>query len=149
MEVVAYDPHVPADHPAWAGLGVRRSPLDELLATSDAVSLHVPLTPDTRNLIDAAALGRMRGGAVLVNAARGSVVDEAALAVALRAGRLGGAMLDVFETEPLPAGSVLEAVPNLILTPHIAGVTEESNVRVSALTTVNVCRALEERARAP
>ena len=64
-------------------------------------------------------------------------------------GLLGGAMLDVFETKPLPAGSVLEAVPNLILTPHIAGVTEESNVRVSALTAVNVCRALEERARAP
>jgi (S)-sulfolactate dehydrogenase len=146
MEVVAYDPYLPADHPAWADLGVRRSPIDELLATSDAVSLHVPLTPDTRNLIDAAALGRMPKHAVLVNAARGGVVDEAALARALREDRLGGAMLDVFESEPLPEGSVLEGVPNLILTPHIAGVTEESNTRVSAVTATNIRKALKERA---
>jgi (S)-sulfolactate dehydrogenase len=146
MEAVAYDPYLPADHPAWNQIGVRRTPLDELLATSDAVSLHVPLTPDTRNLIDAAALGRMPNHAVLVNAARGGVVEEAALARALRENRLGGAMLDVFESEPLPAGSVLEGVPNLILTPHIAGVTEESNTRVSAVTAANIRKVLKERA---
>jgi (S)-sulfolactate dehydrogenase len=146
MEVVAYDPYLPADHPAWDQLGVRRTPLDELLAGSDALSLHVPLTPDTRNLIDAAALGRMPKHAVLVNAARGGVVDEAALAQALRENRLGGAMLDVFESEPLPAGSVLEGVPNLVLTPHIAGVTEESNTRVSAVTARNIRKILKERA---
>jgi (S)-sulfolactate dehydrogenase len=99
----------------------------------------------TRHLIDAAALGRMRQGAVLVNAARGGVVDEAALGAALRSGQLAGAMLDVFEREPLPAGSPLEGAPNLILTPHIAGVTEESNVRVSAVTATNVRRVLEGR----
>jgi (S)-sulfolactate dehydrogenase len=146
MKVVAYDPYLPDDHPAWTQLGVSRTTLDELLATSDAVSLHVPLTPDTRNLIDAAALGRMPNHAVLVNAARGGVVEEAALARALRENRLGGAMLDVFESEPLPAGSVLEGVPNLILTPHIAGVTEESNTRVSAVTATNIRKVLKERA---
>jgi (S)-sulfolactate dehydrogenase len=146
MEVVAYDPYLPDDHPAWTQLGVRRTTLDELLATSDAVSLHVPLTPDTRNLIDPAALGRMPKHAVLVNAARGGVVDEAALAQALRENRLGGAMLDVFENEPLPAGNGLEGVPNLVLTPHIAGVTEESNTRVSAVTATNIRKVLKERA---
>jgi len=142
MRVVAYDPYLAGDHPAWRELGVDKTDLERLLAESDAVSLHVPLDAGTRHLIDAAALSRMRADAVLINAARGGVVDEAALADALRAGRRGGAMLDVFETEPLPAGSVLADVPNLILTPHIAGVSVESNVRVSALIAANVRKAL-------
>jgi (S)-sulfolactate dehydrogenase len=142
MSVIAADPFVPADDPAWAGENVRRVELDELLAAADVVSLHVPLTDGTRRLIDAAALARMRDDAVLINAARGAVVDEAALAEALRAGRLAGAMLDVFEHEPLPGGGPLAGVPRLILSPHIAGVTEESNVRVSAVTAANVRRAL-------
>lgn len=102
----------------------------------DVVSLHVPLTDGTRHLVDAAFLSGMKPGAVLINAARGGVVDEAALADALRAGRLGGAALDVFETEPLTAEAAakFDGLPNLILTPHIAGVTEESNVRVSSAT---------------
>jgi (S)-sulfolactate dehydrogenase len=144
MTVVAFDPYVPAEHPAWAELGAAPVSLDAVLATADAVSLHVPLSPGTRNLIDADALARMKPGAVLVNAARGGVVDEAALAAALKAGTLGGAALDVFEAEPLPAagGSVFAGCPNLILTPHIAGVTEESNVRVSSVTAANVLREL-------
>jgi (S)-sulfolactate dehydrogenase len=146
MEVVAHDPYLAGDDPAWAAHGAASLPLDDLLATADAVSLHVPLTASTRNLIDAAALERLRPGAVLVNAARGGVVDEAALAAALRSGRLSGAMLDVFEHEPLPRGSPLANAPNLILTPHIAGVTEESNARVSAVTAANVRRVLEARA---
>jgi (S)-sulfolactate dehydrogenase len=145
MNVVAHDPYLPADHPAWRELGVARAGLEELLGASDAVSLHVPLTEATRHLIGADALGRLRRGAVLINAARGGVVDERALATALRQGKLAGAMLDVFEEEPLSAGSLLEGVPNLILTPHIAGVTEESNTRVSAVTAANVRRALGER----
>jgi (S)-sulfolactate dehydrogenase len=143
MRVAAYDPYLAADHPAWGELGVGQSDLESLLADSDAVSLHVPLDAGTRHLIDAAALGRMREDAVLINAARGGVVDEQALAQALRAGRLGGAMLDVFEIEPLPGRSVLAGVPNLILTPHIAGVTVESNVRVGALIAANVRKALQ------
>jgi (S)-sulfolactate dehydrogenase len=134
MTVAAFDPHLPADHAAWAG--ARRVGLEDLLATSDVVSLHVPLTAETRRLIDAAALGRMKPDAILVNAARGGVVDESALVAALRAGRLGGAALDVFEREPVDAeaGRTFAGVPNLLLTPHIAGVTVESNVRVSDVT---------------
>jgi (S)-sulfolactate dehydrogenase len=116
--------------------------LAPVLACCDVVSLHVPLDAGTRHLIDARALGQMRQDAVLINASRGGVVDERALAEALRDERLAGAMLDVFETEPLPADSLLADVPNLILTPHIAGVTEESNVRVSALVAAKVREAL-------
>lgn len=146
MRVIAHDPFVPAADPAWGHLAMRCATLDELLAASDVVSLHVPYTGATHHLIDAAALTRMPEGAVLINAARGGVVDEAALAEALHAGRLGGALLDVFEQEPLAAGSLLAGVPNLVLTPHIAGVTQESNVRVSRVTADNVRRVLEEAA---
>lgn len=146
MEIVAYDPFLPDDHPAFAAHEARPVSLDELLAVSDAVSLHVPLTDATRGLIGADALARMKSDAVLVNAARGGVVDEAALAEALKAGQIGGAMLDVFDREPLPGGGPLVDVPNLILTPHIAGVTVESNVRVSGVTAEAVARVLKERA---
>ncbi len=133
MTIAAYDPFVKPDDPVWAT--ATRMDLDALLATSDVVSLHVPLTDGTRHLIDDARIAAMKPGAVLVNAARGGVVDEAAVARALTGGRLGGAALDVFETEPLTAeaAAIFKGVPNLILTPHIAGVTVESNTRVSTL----------------
>jgi (S)-sulfolactate dehydrogenase len=142
MSVSAFDPFVPADHPAWRT--VQRASIEELLSTSDVVSLHTPLNSQTRRMIDATALGRMKPQALLINAARGGIVDEAALAAALKGGRLGGAALDVFETEPLTAaaGAILQGVPNLILTPHIAGVTDESNVRVSAVTAHAVLEVL-------
>lgn len=134
MSVAGYDPYLPADHAAWSG--ARRLALAELLASSDVVSLHVPLTPETHRLLNADAIARMKPDAILVNAARGGVVDEPALVAALRAGRLGGAALDVFEREPVDAeaGRLFAGVPNLLLTPHIAGVTVESNVRVSDVT---------------
>jgi (S)-sulfolactate dehydrogenase len=116
--------------------------LDELLGQSDIVSLHVPLVESTRRLLDARRIGLMKAGAILVNSARGGIVDEAALAAALREGRLAGAALDVFEEEPLPAGSVLADAPNLILTPHIAGVTQESNERVSTFVAERVAAFL-------
>jgi (S)-sulfolactate dehydrogenase len=141
MAIDAYDPFLPEGDPAWAG-ATRHDDLDGLLAASDAVSLHVPLTPETRGLIGRDRLARMRPGAVLVNTARGGVVDEAALAEALRDGRLGGAALDVFEAEPLRAGSPLAGTLNLIATPHIAGVTRESNDRISWMTAENVARVL-------
>ena len=142
MSVAAYDPLLPADHAAWAH--ALRQPLTELLKESDVVSLHVPLTDTTRNMIDARAIATMRRGAVLINAARGGVVDEAALCESLRSGHLGGAALDVFAREPVDAaaGAMFAGIPNLILTPHIAGVTEESNVRVSAVTAEAVARHL-------
>ena len=146
MAVAATDPFVPAEHPAWSqpfGRVVRLG-FDELIATSDVVSLHVPLTPETRGLIGRETIARMKPGAILINAARGGVVDEAALADALKAGRLGGAALDVFDEEPLSTdrAAIFAGCPNLILTPHIAGVTAESNVRVSWVTVENVRRHL-------
>ena len=143
LRVAAFDPYVPNGDPAWDG--VAKLALDELLATADIVSLHVPLTDATRNLIDAGAIAGMRPGAVLINAARGGIVDEAALATALREARLGGAALDVFATEPLTkaAAAVFQDTPNLILTPHIAGVTVESNERVSMLIAEKVLAALQ------
>jgi (S)-sulfolactate dehydrogenase len=142
MQVIAFDPLLPPDAPVWAESGVGRRDLNQLLAEADAVTLHVPLVPETRHLMDDARIAMMRPGAVLINTARGGVVDEAALAAALRSGKLGGAALDVFEHEPLPAGSLLAGVPNLVLTPHIAGVTVESNRRVSELIAEKVIDAL-------
>ncbi len=144
MRVVAHDPMLRDDDPVWQRSGVAPRGLDALLAEADAVSLHVPLVPATRHLLDARRLAAMRPGAVLVNTARGGVVDEGALAAALREGHLAGAALDVFEREPLPAGSPLEGVPNLVLTPHIGGVTREANARVSMLIAQQVRQALEE-----
>ncbi|MBS0305818.1 MAG: hydroxyacid dehydrogenase [Proteobacteria bacterium] len=138
MRVLAHDPVLAHDAPVWAQSGVTPCTLESLLAEADVVSLHVPLTNATRGLVDGAHLARMKAGAVLVNTARGGVVDEEALATALRAGRLAGAALDVFAVEPVRAGSALAGVPNLILTPHIGGVTRESNERVSALVAERV-----------
>ena len=142
MKVAAHDPFLPSDHPAWSG--VESCSVEDLLEKADVVSVHVPLTKDTANMIDADAISRMKRGAVLINTARGGIVDEAALAEALKAGQLGGAALDVFATEPLTAeaGKVFAGVPNLILTPHIAGVTNEGNTRVSLMTVSNVAEAL-------
>ena len=143
MEIAACDPFLPASDAAWQGVR-RHEAIASLLSGSDVISLHVPLTDDTRNLIDARAIAGMRPKAVLINTARGGIVDEAAIAEALRAGTLGGAALDVFHSEPLPAAraSCFEGAPNLVLTPHIAGVTEQGNVRVSTVTVENVAREL-------
>ena len=144
MKVVAHDPFVAAGDPAW-GFVSRMDSLEALLTAADAVSVHVPLTDDTRHLIDAAAMSRMKKGAVLINSARGGVVDERAMVEALSTGHLGGAALDVYETEPLTreAGEIFGKLDNLLLTPHIGGVTLESNVRVSNVTMENVLRVLE------
>lgn len=148
MAIAAHDPFLAAEDPAWTPPygPVRRRDLEALIAESDVLSLHVPLTAETRGLIDATALARMPAGAVLINAALGGIVDEAAVAAALRSGHLGGAALDVFDREPLDAaaGAPFAGVPNLILTPHIAGVTQESNVRVSAVIAAAVRRHLTQ-----
>ncbi len=142
MKVIAHDPMIAADAPVWAETGVGCRSLEALLGEADVVSLHVPLTDGTRGLFDAARIAAMKPGAVLVNTARGGIVDEAALAASLVAGHLGGAALDVFDDEPLPANSALAAAPNLILTPHIGGVTLESNERVSSMIAERVGRFL-------
>lgn len=116
-------------------------PLGELLARSDVVSLHVPLTADTARLIDAASIARMKPGAVLVNTARGGLIDEPALVEALRSGRIRAAGLDVFADEPAPAGNPLFALDNVIVTPHVAWLTPETLDR-SIHTAMENCRRL-------
>lgn len=144
MTIAAFDPFIPANDPIWKS-AKRHETLESLLSASDVVSLHVPLTDGTRNLIDAKAIAAMKDTAVLINTARGGVVDEDALAAALKAGKLRGAALDVFENEPLSAldGQRFAGLNNIILTAHIGGVTDESNVRVSAATAQNIMRVLE------
>ena len=113
------------------------------MACADVVSLHVPLVDSTRGLFGATRIAAMKRGAVLVNTARGGIVDEAALAAALKSGHLGGAAIDVFGTEPLPASPHFVDCPNLLLTPHVAGVTAEANERVSFLIAPKVAEALQ------
>ncbi len=142
MNVVAHDAMMDESNPAFARAGVLCVGLDELTARADVISLHVPLVASTRNLFDAKRIAAMKPGAVLINSARGGVVDEAALAAALKSGHLGGAALDVFDAEPMPAGGVFAGCPNLVLTPHIAGVSGESNERVSFMIAQRVLEEL-------
>ena len=146
MQIVAYDPYLMADHPGWQI--ARNVSLDAVLEFSDVVSLHTPLTDTTRHMINEKALAAMKPDAVLINAARGGIVEEKALAAALKAGRLAGAALDVFETEPLTAeaGEKFKGIANLVLTPHVAGVTGESNERVSHMIADKVLEALGSKA---
>lgn len=127
MHVVTSDPFL--THEQAAARGVELLDVAQLLARSDVVSLHVPLTPATEGLIGAAALAAMKAGAILINGSRGGVVDETALAESLRAGHLAGAGIDVYEHEP-PAGSPLLDAPNALLTPHLGASTREAQVRV-------------------
>ena len=144
MSVLACDPYVPADDPAWRR--VERADFATLMQSVDAVSLHVPLTDETRYMVDAAAMADMKPGSVLINAARGGVVDETALVAMLKSGHLAGAALDVFENEPFEASEAgkFEGIGNLILTPHIAGVTHEANRRTSFTVIRNVLAALKQ-----
>lgn len=150
--VMYSDPSPSSDHAAEAeALGVQRRELDDLLPSSDIVTLHVPLVAATRGLIDHARLGRMRRDAILINAARGGVVDEEALARALADGSLGGAAIDVYEQEPPGEDSPLLALApaakeRLLLTPHIAGVAYEAARALYAEAWANVHRALVEGA---
>jgi glyoxylate reductase len=119
------------------GLGVEWVDFDGLIARSDVLSLHAPLTPETRHAIDAESLRRMRPGAFLVNTARGALVDEAALVDALRDGRLAGAGLDVYECEPQIHPGLLD-LPNVTLLPHIGSATRETRTRMAVLAARNV-----------
>jgi (S)-sulfolactate dehydrogenase len=143
MRVLAFDPLLETRDPVFAASGVACASLQELVASSDVVTLHVPLLEGTRGLFDGERIAAMKPGAVLVNTSRGHIVDMHALVLALQSGHLGGAAVDVFDTEPLPATETLQDCPNLLLTPHISGVSLEANERVSSLIAGKVLEALE------
>lgn len=145
-EILYYDPS-PRDAKTVSQLGARSVTLEELLARSDMVTIHVPLIPATQGMIGAAQLSAMKKDAILINAARGGIVDEAALAEALRTGRLGGAAVDVYPLEPPEASNPLlslrgEAAYRLLLTPHIAGVTRQAQAALFSEAWKNVERVL-------
>jgi len=142
LKCVAYDPMLSESAIALDGFSVPLLQLNEVLSKSDAVSLHLPYLAETKNLFNAVTLDQMKEGACLINTARGGIVDELALADRLRSGRIGGAAIDVFSSEPAKDLSHFEGIENLILTPHIAGVTHESNERVSQMIADEVNRYL-------
>lgn len=139
MTVSAYDPFVSAEEMAKAGV-TKVDDLIDLMASSDVISVHVPLSARTRHLIGARELAAMPHHAIIVNTSRGGLIHEPALAAALREGRIAGAGIDVFDVEPPPADDPLFALPNVVLSPHVAGVTNGS-MRDMAL---NVARVVEE-----
>ena len=138
--VVYSDPGISAPVMTLGAGAAHAMPLQNLLASADAVTLHLPSTPATRHLIDAAALARMKRGAFLINASRGGLVDEAALAQALLSGHLAGAGLDCFEQEPPPPDHPLLALPNVVLTPHTAAATIDALRTKMAALFANVAR---------
>ena len=143
LQCIAYDPMLSSKSIDLTGFSVPLMPLDELLLKSDVVTLHLPLLAETQNLFNARTLDVMKQGAYLINTARGGIVDEVALAERLRSGRLGGAAVDVFSTEPGKDLNHFSGIENIILTPHIAGVTFESNERVSQMIADEINRFLE------
>ncbi len=141
--VLACDPYLDAE--TVAARGAEKVEMAELLAESDVVSLHLPLSPETRRMMGAEAFARMRPGAVFVTTARGSIHDEAALLEALRSGHLAGAGLDVWEQEPPPADHPLLALPNVVASQHTAGVTEESRANITRIAALAFAEAAEGR----
>ena len=144
MRVIAVDPYLPPGNENWNL--AQNVDLDTLFLTSDVVSLHCPLTDETRGLVTAARLAQMKRSAVLINSARGGMIDHKALASALKENRIAGAAIDVFEDEPIrkAEGQIFAGLPNVILTPHISGVTAEANRRVSFMTVEGVAGILRK-----
>ncbi|OHD73412.1 MAG: hypothetical protein A2V99_03180 [Spirochaetes bacterium RBG_16_67_19] len=141
MSVLVFDPYFQPreEDRSWAGF----CSLEDLLSRADVVSVHVPLTPETRGLLDAPRLARMKKGALIVNTSRGGLIDEQALARALESGQIGGAGIDVFEREPPEAGNPLLAAAGAILTPHAAALTRDCVVRMAVLAAQRVLDVLD------
>ena len=140
LKVVAYDPFAKAE--LFKDAGVESVSFDQLLAMSDFVSVHAPLMAETRGLMNAAAFGKMKKGAMIINTARGPLIDEAALLAALDSGQLGGGALDVISTEPMPKDSPLLGRDNLILTPHTAFYSVEALSELQTKCASDVARVL-------
>ncbi len=143
MRVLAYDPYVTPDYAAQRD--VQLASLDELYAAADFITVHVPMTETTRNLINAEAFARMKPGVRILNVARGGVINELALVEAIEAGKVAGAAIDVFEAEPLPAESPLRRTDRIILTPHLGGSTVEAQEQVAEDVAVQVVDVLNDR----
>ncbi len=143
MKVRGYDPFV--DKTSYAGPAILEDSLEELLPRVDFLSIHVPLTPGTHHLINEETLKLLGPGCIIVNTSRGGVIDEVALAKALHQGTLTGAALDVFEAEPVPSGHPLSQAPNALLTPHIAGLTQQSQENMSLQVAQGVLDVLHGR----
>src|SRR5438552_2948521 len=139
MPVIAYDPYLPKA--AASAVGIRLVDKDALFRDADVLSIHAALTPETRGLVSASELAMMRPNAILVNCARGEIVDERALAEALRARKVSGAAIDVFATEP-PSGSPLLEAPNVVFTPHLGASTAEGQSRAGAIVADQVMKVL-------
>lgn len=144
MKVIGYDPFLAPYELAISDAGVQMAALEEVLQQADFLSLHVPLTPATRNLLSKERLQLMKPGAYIINSARGGIIDEVALYDALKNKRLAGAALDVFALEP-PVGSPLLELENVLFSPHIAGLTEEAQVKTSVLVAEEVVKVLQGR----
>ena len=143
MRILAHDPGLKSEE--IRARGARPARFDTLLARADFISLHAPLTPNTHHLIDARAISKMKKGVFLINAARGPLVDEAALARALGSGHVGGAALDVLEGEPPDPESAIFDAPNLILTPHMAGSTQECLEAIASWAGEDIARVMSGR----
>jgi D-3-phosphoglycerate dehydrogenase len=142
MTVLAYDPFIPAD--TVRKIGAEPVSLDELFAQSDFISLHSIVTDDTRGMINAANIAKMKKGVRIVNAARGALINDADLAEALKSGQVAGAALDVYNEEPPPAGHPLIGLPNVIDTPHLAASTDEAQVAVAIEAAELIVAALQK-----
>ncbi len=142
MEVAAYDPYF--DEAFSAAHGIQKMELDALLRKADIVSLHVPLTEETFHLIDAKRIAQMKTGAVIINTARGGLIDEAAAAEAIRSGKLGGLGLDAFEQEPL-IDSPLKGLPHVIFTPHTGAHTSEATEKMAMMSVQNAIQVLTDQ----
>ena len=142
MVVVAFDPYVSKEDAAR--LGVERTTLDELYARADFITYHTPLTPETKGMVNAAAIAKMKDGVRIINCARGALVNEADLLAALQSGKVAGAALDVFATEPPPPDMPLLAHPNVILTPHVSAGGESKDTAIMDLFCENLRRFIHD-----
>lgn len=145
LEICAYDPYIEESSSIWKNYGgksVKPCSLEEVLQQADFLSLHIPLCPETKNLFNASLLGKTKKESIFINSSRGGIVDENALAELLKKGHFKGVLLDVFANEPLAADNPFNGIENCLLTPHIAGVTEESNTRISYLIAHEVLKVL-------
>jgi D-3-phosphoglycerate dehydrogenase / 2-oxoglutarate reductase len=141
MEVLAYDPYIADD--AFERCHAHKMELDDLIEQADVVTVHVPLNAETRNLIDAGHLARMKDGVVILNAARGGIINEEALLAALRSGKVGAAGIDTWSTEPPPRNPFVD-LPNVVMTPHIGASTLEAQLRIAASISEQTLRALRD-----